>query len=169
MSRLTAEDRFEIYELYARYAHCYDFGRADELAALFTADGSFVRPGLDRLQGREAIREYVAERTAAAPGCIHQTGNIYLEGREDGSVRGHAYAVVMRLAPGDVLRCRNLGFYDDEIVSTDGGWRFARRDYGSWADSTTVDAPFAFEGPPITGVALPDLQPSTTGENDRWH
>jgi uncharacterized protein (TIGR02246 family) len=156
MSFLTASDRFEIYELYARYAHCYDFGRAAELASLFTVDGSFVRPGLDRLEGREAIREYVAERTVAAPGCVHQTGNIYLEELADGKVRGHAYAVVMRLAPGDVLRCRNLGFYDDVIVASDQGWRFARRDYGSWADPSTVDAPFAFEGPPVTGVALPN-------------
>jgi hypothetical protein len=161
MTALTVAGRFEIYELYARYAHCYDFGRAAELASLFTAEGSFVRPGLDRLEGREAIRDYVAERTVEAPGCIHQTGNIYLEELGPGRVRGHAYAVVMRLAPGDVLRCRNLGFYDDEIVATDEGWRFARRDYGSWADPTTVDAPFTFEGAPVTGVVPPGLTTTT--------
>jgi hypothetical protein len=153
---LSADDRLEINELYSRYAHYYDFGKAEALADLFTEDGVFYRPGLEPLVGREALVELVSERFQSAPGCSHQMTNLYLDEVEDGVVKGHAYALVLRVAEGDGLRCRNLGWYDDGLVRTDAGWRFQSRDFLSWLDPSTVDPPFAFEGGKgVVGIALP--------------
>ena len=38
---LSVEDQLAIQQLYARYNHAIDFGRADEWAACFTSDGVF--------------------------------------------------------------------------------------------------------------------------------
>lgn len=153
---LTADDRLALNELYSRYAHSYDFGRGEALADLFTEDGVFYRPGLEPLVGREALVELVTERFKTVPGCSHQMTNLYFEEAEDGVVKGHAYALVLRVAEGDSLRCRNLGWYEDELVSTDQGWKFKSRDFQSWLDPDTVDPAFAFEGGKgVVGVALP--------------
>jgi ketosteroid isomerase-like protein len=50
--------REAIRELAARYAHCADGGRFDELAALFADDGVLAVAGREPLPGRDAIRAF---------------------------------------------------------------------------------------------------------------
>jgi SnoaL-like domain len=153
---LTADDRLEIQEVYSRYAHYYDFGRAEELAGLFTEDGVFYRPGLEPLVGRQAVSDLVSERFQSAPGCSHHMTNLYFDEVENGVVKGHGYAIVLRVAPGDTLRCRNLGWYDDGLLRTDDGWKFSSREFLGWLDPATVDPAFAFEdGKGVVGIPLP--------------
>jgi len=64
--------REEIRELVARYAHCADGGRLDELAALFAEDGELRIDDRPALRGRDEIRAF-------------------LGGTRDGLHRSHSY------------------------------------------------------------------------------
>src|SRR5262249_61531525 len=62
--------REEIRELVARYAHCADGGRFDELAALFAEDGELRIDDRPALRGRDAIRAFLGgtpDDLAASP------------------------------------------------------------------------------------------------------
>jgi hypothetical protein len=52
---LDITSRLESLELYSLYTHAYDRRPADEVAALFTEDGEFVRAGADPVRGHRAI------------------------------------------------------------------------------------------------------------------
>jgi hypothetical protein len=55
-NRLSAEDRLDIMDLIARYAYWLDSGDLDGYVNNFAPDGVLF----EQLQGRGAIREYVA-------------------------------------------------------------------------------------------------------------
>ena len=54
--RLTADDRLDIMDLIARYAHTLDTGDLDGYVNNFAPDGVLF----EEHKGRDAIREYVA-------------------------------------------------------------------------------------------------------------
>jgi uncharacterized protein (TIGR02246 family) len=53
--RMSAEDRLDIFDLFARYAWSYDTGDAPGMAALFTEDGAMEGMDGRRFQARAAI------------------------------------------------------------------------------------------------------------------
>jgi ketosteroid isomerase-like protein len=55
--------RFEIDALNAEFAYLIDHGRSDEVADLFTPDGSYGRATGERSKGRAAIRQAYAARS----------------------------------------------------------------------------------------------------------
>ena len=97
---MSVDDRLEILELPARYSHAWDAADADAYAALFTDDASFelLRAGSDepalRLEGREAIHAWAAERHAARPA-----------GEQP---RAHAGGTIIEELSGDAARGRTM-------------------------------------------------------------
>lgn len=59
--RMSAEDRLDIFDLFARYAWSYDTGDAPGMAALFTEDGAMEGMDGRRFQGRAAIAGFCQE------------------------------------------------------------------------------------------------------------
>ena len=70
MMTLTLEDRAEIHDLYARYAHAFDGADAEAWAALFMPEGRFSPPGIEPVIGN-AGATWVRRRTArlTSPAC----------------------------------------------------------------------------------------------------
>ena len=63
---MSAEDRLDIFDLFARYSWAYDCGEADAYAAVFTADG-VLEDGQDlkavgTAQNRDAIQQFFTLR-----------------------------------------------------------------------------------------------------------
>lgn len=140
---LSLEDRAAIEEIYAAYAHTFDAGDAYGWAALFTPDGRFVRRGEEDVVGTAALQQFVLDRAESAPGITHHVTNVSMAAADDGA-RGRAYVFVLRIAPGAVLRLRNLGAYEDDLVQDNGVWRIAERRFTSWLAPEGIDAPFSF-------------------------
>jgi 3-phenylpropionate/cinnamic acid dioxygenase small subunit len=140
---LTAEDRFEIQDLYARYAYTFDDADADAWSALFTPDGRFAPPGVEPVIGTTALRAFVASRSSDMPGMRHVIANVLIEA-DGADVRGRAYFVCYRLDGDGSFRLRNFGRYFDKLARSDGSWRFAVRDVVSELATNLVDAPFVF-------------------------
>jgi uncharacterized protein (TIGR02246 family) len=142
MAPLTVEDRLEIHELYARFAHAIDAGDVEAWVALFTPEGTFLLAG-DPLTGAEQLREFATRRSREAPGMFHLTTGIVLDGTSQ-VAKGRAYVVTYRLAGDGQLRLLNIGRYDDDLVKTAEGWRLAARRVLSEIPQAIRDAPFVF-------------------------
>jgi ketosteroid isomerase-like protein len=139
---LSVEDRLDLHELSARYAHAFDGGDAEAFAGLFADDAAFVLPNGTRVEGAEMIRELVASRAAEAPKMRHLITNLVVE-ETPGGARGVSYFYCVRL-PDDGFRLLNIGRYVDEYTKTDGGWRFASRSVNGELAPELVDSAFKF-------------------------
>jgi len=142
--KLSTEDRFEIEDLYRRYAYGFDEGDGDAWRQVFTPDGAFVRGGdFPDLVGSDELAGFVEERHAVAPKVTHHTTNILIEKTAEGAV-GRAYVLALRIEDGEV-HLRNAGRYDDEFVQHEGRWRIRVRRFETWLDDETYDAAFLFQ------------------------
>ena len=125
---LSADDRFEIQDLYGRYSHAVDFGDADGWARTFTPDGVFVTPA-GTFTGSTELAKFVTDAVARRGNTTrHFPSNIVVEATPAGA-SGQGYFALIRVSeggkPGEV---RVTGRYSDELVRTADGWRFSRRE-----------------------------------------
>lgn len=157
-----AQDRAMIEDLQARYLFALDFRDADAYAATFAEDG-VLDYGAGKIQGREAIREMVANLRAAAeqqraadtsglrPAAgRHNITNIVLDIDGD-RARGTAYWFHMGNAnPERAAQITSFGHYEDELVKVNGEWLFSLRkiyneQVAEWAAG--AENPVAAPGP----------------------
>jgi len=131
--KLSADDRLDIIELPGRYADALDRLRPEDLREVFTPDAIWEVVGGFRLEGLDAIMEFMG-RKDVHPGA-HIMTNIYLasvETADDGSVlvqmssRG-----IYPVGPSDRKNPTAVfyGRYEDDVVATDAGWRIRHRRY----------------------------------------
>jgi ketosteroid isomerase-like protein len=129
----SAEDRFAIQELCARYAWALDTGDYEAYAALFTPDGVFVERGVP-YRGREAMAEHVRElATRMAPANRHHNTQLLFESGDGDRCRLRCYSThIYRPEPGGPSVVRLQGFYRDVCVKLDGVWYFEQREWDEW-------------------------------------
>ena len=118
----------DIVRLTHDYAHLNDTFQVEALVELFVPDAFFdmTPAGLDRYEGREAIREFFEREKRALRHVIHLTSNhrVDVDGdRASGTAYFHAIGVTRR----DGVENAARGMYEDAYVRTPAGWRFASR------------------------------------------
>ena len=126
--------RAAITELITRYAALNDAGDWDAVAALYTEDGRMNRPTApdEFISGRAAI--LAAFRSRPRRASRHIVANVLVT--LEGEARARAWSQILLftgraaedgglpiLSPGAPL----VGSYDDTLVKTRDGWRFALR------------------------------------------
>lgn len=118
-----------IHRLLFDYAFHLDMNHPDEIAALFTED-CYVAYGSDfGAQGREAYRETLGGIGSFFAATSHHVSNIVVDFGPDlatATVRSVLYA--WHRYTKDRADGHFFGQYHDELVRTDDGWRFARRE-----------------------------------------
>lgn len=127
--RLSEADRVEIEQLYARASFAFDAGleQGADFARTFTPDGVLVRDGA-QTRGRAALTA-AAAGAEADPVLHHWLTNLLIDPSPEGAV-GRVY--VLNFMPGNAATAvRDVGRFDDRLVRTKEGWRFARRTYTS--------------------------------------
>ena len=128
---LTAQDSFEIEQLYARYNQGSDFADSAMFLSIFTEDAVFrLRPGLE-IVGLKALAEWDAERTANrkkanSPPRRHWNSSLVLTPTPEGA-KGRNYWLLMDVS-GDQPRIYASGYHDDTFVKTADGWRIKIRE-----------------------------------------
>jgi hypothetical protein len=135
--------RESIRDLVARYAHAADRGRFDEVAELFTADGTLELPDGRTAVGPAAIRDFLRgtgaelRKAVSAPWIRHHVSSHRIVVGGPGDAEGFAYFLVVSERGPD-----HWGRYHDRYASADETWRFAHRRVrldgfapGSWAAS----------------------------------
>jgi hypothetical protein len=118
------EDIHEIGQLRARYCQFLDDGRWDELAELFTEDGTFA--GVATARGRPALRTFFAElQKGPLSAWWHFSSNetVTVEGDR---ARGETWLDQPCVIEGQAHIA--AGRYSDDMVrGGDGRWRFRER------------------------------------------
>jgi 3-phenylpropionate/cinnamic acid dioxygenase small subunit len=122
------EEKDAIREVLAEYCFRLDGGRYDEMAALFTEDGTWDT-AFGAATGRAAIAQQARDIRARAgdnrPRAVHLVTNIAiaLEG-ERAEVRSN-WTVVQNSPEGPKIG--SGGAYADQMVKQDGSWLFRYR------------------------------------------
>jgi uncharacterized protein (TIGR02246 family) len=122
------EDKDAIRELLAEYCFRLDDGRYQEMAALFTEDGTW-ETAFGAATGRAAIAELAREIRARAgadrPRAVHLVTNIVvaLDGKR---AQVHSNWMVMQNSA-DGPKIGSGGAYRDEIERRDGRWLIHHR------------------------------------------
>lgn len=109
----------------AAYCHALDDGRVDDLVALFTADGASSLPGMDTVEGHDALRALYSRLTPQAPQrhLVFNTAITHWDGERAGAVSDLVF-----LSLGEAGWTIGLvGRYDDVLRADGGQWRFERR------------------------------------------
>ncbi|RFU19130.1 nuclear transport factor 2 family protein [Geodermatophilus marinus] len=124
-ARLTrVEDALALHELVARYALAVDDRDWGTLRGLFTADAVFAGIA-ERVEGRDAVVDYLARRLAASGPTAHSPHAHVLDrgapGEATGTVSMHAEQAIDGTAM--VLAFR----YSDAYRREEGRWRFRSR------------------------------------------
>jgi len=124
----AVEDKDAIRELLAEYCFRLDDGRFDEMATLFTEDGTWDT-AFGKATGRTAIADLARDiRVRAAeqrPRGIHLVTNIAIA-LDGESARVRSNWVVVQNSP-DGPKIGSGGAYRDELVNEHGQWLFRYR------------------------------------------
>lgn len=126
-----------IRDLLTRYTYNGDSARFAQMVACFAADGVLEFPGGAQAAGLEAI---VAALTSGEPNPTinfvrHHISNPLIDVADDGlTAKARSYFTVTSNNGPD-----HSGVYDDRLILTDVGWRFAyRRVRVDWYADTTL-------------------------------
>jgi 3-phenylpropionate/cinnamic acid dioxygenase small subunit len=121
------EDRENVRELHARYAHTIDEGRLEEWTECFTPDGVFQAAELGRFEGRPAMlkmaRDYRASLNGAQQRHIMSNVSFKLEGdRGEGTCNLSHY-----ITRDGVTQMHGIGVYRDRLRKIGNQWLFESR------------------------------------------
>ena len=129
---LSATDRLDLIDLYARAAHHLDAGEPEQYVALFTPDGVYIRQAgeaeVSRHRGAAQLLAFAREVAAGAGrDGQHWNSNILIESTADGA---NGTCHMMRVLTDATVRSHRItlaGRYQDRFVRTATGWRFRER------------------------------------------
>ena len=123
---LDATDVVAIQQLYAAYNVAADCGDGPAFPRCFASDG-VLDAGGTRREGSDALAEFASGVPAMAPGIRHIATNVLVDGDGDSAI-GQAYLMLLTTTSSPVV-VAGSGRYEDRLVRSDGGWRFATRLY----------------------------------------
>src|SRR5271167_3723640 len=133
---LSAQDYFEIQQLYARYNIAIDSGDAEGWAATFTSDGVF-----NTFAGHDALVGFIKTWREKLNGATrkHWNNNLQITGNsKEASATVYLMLVDFSTKPTGILM---TGSYTDSLVKTKDGWRFTKRTTKSDAAPPAAAAP----------------------------
>jgi 3-phenylpropionate/cinnamic acid dioxygenase small subunit len=126
--------RQDVAEILVRYATGIDRRDWALFRTCFTEDCDADYGDIGHWHGVDEITEWM-ERTHEPCGyTVHRITNVAVSADGDGGddrVQARSYVDALVLGPDNRSGVRAAGFYDDELVRTDDGWRIARRRFTS--------------------------------------
>lgn len=131
--QIAQKDRIEINDLLARYVLYADAANGDAFAAMFTEDGELIFSGRT-IKGRIDLAKHISGKTRRT---LHLAGAPLLAQIAPGHMRVRSELLFIAETPPEMPSAsqpapQTIGFsmYDDDIVLTPQGWKFARREAG---------------------------------------
>ena len=128
---LTADDKWSICTLLARYARCLDAADPDLYADNFTPDAYIDNRGDGPFVGRDQIKQFVADlrdrgQVGGSGVNFHVMGLPVIEDGPEGSALVSSYFVLVTPTAGGKTEVA-MGSYADVCVKHNGAWLFKRR------------------------------------------
>jgi ketosteroid isomerase-like protein len=118
-----------VRELIDTYCDAINRGDWDRYQSTFAPDAVWEAPALDmHIEGAAAIRETVSSLTSSADVYLQTPSAVVVN--LVGADRATASSTVReQIRTGGEEGMLMLGVYDDELVNTEGAWKFARRSF----------------------------------------
>ena len=120
------EDRQDISEVLIRYATGIDRRDWPLFRTVFTNDCELDYGEIGTWHGVDEVADFMAASHAQAGHTLHRISNIAVTVAGD-TAEARAYVDAVIMAPDGQSGVNAVGFYDDDLVRTDVGWRIARR------------------------------------------
>ena len=123
-------DRFEIAEVYAKYAMALDERDLELMAACFTEDVEFIpgNPDAPSRTGIKANQDRLVQRHREARFRErHITTHPVIRTLEESRAEASAEAAIFVSRDGAPPKLEVIGRYDDVLERHEDGWKFARR------------------------------------------
>jgi 3-phenylpropionate/cinnamic acid dioxygenase small subunit len=130
------EDHQDISDLLIRYASGIDRHDWSLFRTVFTDDCQLDYGEVGAWDGVDAVTEFM-ELAHAGVQTLHRMSNQAIEVDGD-EAQARTYVDLVMVGQG-MAGVNAIGYYDDEIVRTDDGWRIARRRFTSVRMSTFGD------------------------------
>ena len=124
---LTIRDEQEIIALLTRYATGIDRRDWTLFQACFAEDARTDYGSFGQWTSAAQITAFMAQAHATAGHTLHRLSNFAIDAQGEGAVaRSYVDALLMPGPAGGEVH-RGIGFYDDELVKTNQGWRIKAR------------------------------------------
>jgi 3-phenylpropionate/cinnamic acid dioxygenase small subunit len=120
--------KLDIAEVLVRYSTGIDRRDWDLFRTCFTDDCHCDYGDIGVWEGVDAITDFMVAAHAGMGHTMHRLSNIAIAVRGD-RAEARTYIDAVLLTPEGQTGLNALGFYDDELVRVEGGWRIARRRY----------------------------------------
>jgi 3-phenylpropionate/cinnamic acid dioxygenase small subunit len=120
----------DVAEVLVRYASGIDRRDWDLFRSCFTADCRADYGDIGSWESVDAITDFMIDAHTDMGHTMHRISNIAVD-VDAGGVQAVARSYVdgILMAPDGQSGFNPIGFYDDELVRTDDGWRIARRTF----------------------------------------
>jgi len=125
---IDRDTRQDVAEVLVRYATGIDRRDWKLFRSCFTDDfrGDYGESG-GLFESVEAITEFMIRAHASMGHILHRLSNVAVTRGADGKVSARSYVDAVLMAADNQRGVHAIGFYDDELVRGDDGWRIARR------------------------------------------
>jgi hypothetical protein len=121
-------DHQQITDVLVRYGTGIDSRDWDLYRSCFTDDCAIDYGALGSWNDSASITEFM--RRAHSGPSLHRMGNFVIT-VEQGRARARSYVDAVVLGPGGRGGAHSIGYYDDELLRTEAGWRISRRRHTS--------------------------------------
>lgn len=137
---IDREVRQDVADVLVRYASGIDRRDWDRFRTCFTDDCAADYGAIGAWSGADAITDWMQQVHDQCGHTMHRITNQDVRPTGDGvSARSYVEAIVM--GADNQAGVRVDGYYDDELVRTDDGWKIARRTFTTVLQSTIVVSP----------------------------
>ncbi|WP_422743638.1 nuclear transport factor 2 family protein [Mycobacterium sp. WMMD1722] len=119
-------DRQDITDVLVRYATGIDRRDWPLFRTVFTDDCALDYGDIGIWRGVDEVTEFMDRAHALAGHTLHRLSNVAVTVTGD-TATARAYVDALIFAGDNASAVLAIGFYDDELVRTDAGWRIARR------------------------------------------
>ena len=120
------EDRQDIADVLVRYATGIDRRDWPLFRTVFTDDCELDYGEVGSWQGVDAVTEFMQQAHAMAGHTMHRLTNQVITVHGD-AAQARTYVDALIMLADNNSGVSAAGFYDDELVRTDDGWRVAHR------------------------------------------
>jgi hypothetical protein len=125
---LSSDDRFEILDLFSRYAHSIDTGAAEACADCFRGDGRLQVGDGPPVVGTDALRSFALDWRASFRGVPrHISWHVILERISDHEAKGTASTALIRTTAAGATIVFSGTYSDTYTRDANGAWKIAER------------------------------------------
>ncbi len=162
-AKLSAEDRLDIMEFFAKYAWAIDSGDAEGVLKCFAEDALFDHLWQGKMVGHEKIRRAFEELWYDRPswwiGRQHLANHFVIEREGEGARVKAFFSILQYNVEYRTNFVFGIGTWDNFCVKRGGRWVFQSLKVNTWMDPNTVlwvgDDRATTSGPKIAADALP--------------